>query len=173
MQQLICDSINDFISTCVLYFHQLLGYKWLLLFPFLQAAYLQKPHRKLSIHLSKLQSRFLRLEKVCFASDQNSRRKKRRSNLLFGLPPSLYQKSQVSHFYHQMVIVKLPNRICCIFQEIVLRRLVLLPSLGSARKARFQARGFGQKARLGSACSIFQKARNPKIWKTELFSRIS
>ena len=43
--------------------------------------------------------------------------------------------------------------------------LVLYPSLGSARFGSFLARAFGQKARLGSARSISQKARFEKIRK--------
>ena len=50
---------------------------------------------------------------------------------------------------------------------------MLLPSLGSARKARISARAFCQKARLGSARSIFQKARFGKFWKTVLFQNFA
>ena len=50
--------------------------------------------------------------------------------------------------------------------------VVLLPSLGSARKARFLARAYGQKARLGSARSLFQKARFVKILEKQALSKL-
>ena len=45
--------------------------------------------------------------------------------------------------------------------------LVMYPSLGSARFGSVLARAFGQKARLGSARSISQKARFGKIHENE------
>ena len=52
--------------------------------------------------------------------------------------------------------------------QIGMYLVVLYPSLGSARFGSFLARAFGQKARLGSARSISQKARFEKIRKNEL-----
>ena len=45
--------------------------------------------------------------------------------------------------------------------------VVMYPSLGSARFGSVLARAFGQKARLGSARSISQKARLEQIHKNE------
>ena len=47
--------------------------------------------------------------------------------------------------------------------------VVLYPSLSSARFGSVLARAFGQKARLGSARSVSQKALFLKICKNELF----
>ena len=51
--------------------------------------------------------------------------------------------------------------------------VVLLPSLGSAWKARILALAFDQKARLASAPSIFPKARLMKIFEKRAFQRFT
>ena len=61
---------------------------------------------------------------------------------------------------------------CKQWKEYTVSNVVLLSSLGSAQKAQFLARAFGQKARLVSAHSIFQKACFRYFWKSELFGKI-